>query len=88
LEEKQIEYSFKAIYPTANVTIKVVTHRKAPTGSRIQIVKLPMPGQLNILINITLSQQQLNKITERNNSIDAIVQNKSTAELRVKGLDE
>ena len=29
LEAKQIEYSFKAMYPTANVTIKDVKHQKS-----------------------------------------------------------
>lgn len=77
LEEKQIEYSFKTIYPTANVTIKDVKHQKAPTGDGVQIVKLPMPGQLNILVNFaTFSQQQLNKINTKNN-IDSMVSNKS-----------
>ncbi len=30
LEEKQIEYSFKAMYPAANVTIKDVKHQWPP----------------------------------------------------------
>jgi hypothetical protein len=77
LEEKQIEYSFKAIYPAANITIKDVKHQKAPTGIGVQIVKLRMLGQLNILVNFTtFSQQQLNKIDTRNN-IDSMVSNKS-----------
>jgi hypothetical protein len=41
LEEKQIEYSIKAIYPAANFTIKSVKHQKAPTEDGVQIVKLP-----------------------------------------------
>jgi hypothetical protein len=76
MEAKQIEYSFKALYPTANVTIKDVKHQKAPTGSGVQIVKLPMPGQSNLLVNIAFFQQQLNKIEKRNN-IDSTVSNKS-----------
>jgi hypothetical protein len=77
LEEKQIEYSFKAMYPAANITIKDVKHQKAPTGTGLQIVKLPMLGQLNILVNfITFSEQQLNNIDTRNN-IDSMVSNKS-----------
>jgi hypothetical protein len=76
LEEKQIEYSFKAIEPTANVTIKNVKHQKAPTGSGVEIVKLPMPGQQSLLVNITFFQQQSYNITERNN-IDNIASNKS-----------
>jgi hypothetical protein len=76
LEEKQIEYSFKVIYPTANVTIKDVKHQKAPAGSGVQIVKLPMRGQSNLLVNITFFQQQLNRIETRNN-IDSTVSNKS-----------
>jgi hypothetical protein len=76
LEEKQIEYSFKAIDPTANVTIKDAKHQKAPTGSGVQIVKLPKPGQSNLIVNITFSQQQLNNIETRNN-IDSTVSNNS-----------
>jgi hypothetical protein len=78
LEEKQIEYSFKAIYPGANFTIKDVKHQKAPTGTGVQIVKLSMLGQLNILVDFTttFSEQQLNKINTRNN-IDSTVSNKS-----------
>jgi hypothetical protein len=73
LEEKQIEYSFKAIDPTANVTIKDAKHQKAPTGTGVQIVK---PGQSNLIVNITFSQQQLNNIETRNN-IDSTVSNNS-----------
>lgn len=76
LQEKQIEYSFKAMYPAANLTIKDAKHQKAPTGSGVQIVKFPMLGQLNILVNITFFQQQSYNITERNN-IDNIASNKS-----------
>lgn len=76
MEAKQIEYSFKALYHTANVTIKDVKHQNAPTGSGVLIVKLPMPGQSNLLVNITFFQQQLNKIEPRNN-IDSMVSNKS-----------
>ena len=36
-----------------------------------------MPGELSLLVNITFFQQQLYKITERNNSIDSITLNKS-----------
>ena len=68
LEEKQIEYS--------NVTIKDVINQKDHTGTGVQIVKLPMLGQLDILVNFTtFSQQQLNKIDT--NNIDVMVSNKS-----------
>ena len=36
-----------------------------------------MPGELSLLVNITFFQQQLYKITERNNNIDNIALNKS-----------
>ncbi len=49
----------------------------APTGTGVQIAKLPMLGQLNILVNFTtFSEQQLNKIDTRNN-FDSMVSNKS-----------
>jgi uncharacterized membrane protein YfhO len=74
LEEKQIEYSFKVVDPTDNLTIKDVKHQKAPTGDRVEIVKLSMPGQLSISVNITFFQQQLYKIDT--NNIDNIPANK------------
>ena len=75
LQEKQIEYSFKAISLPTNVTIKDVKHQKAPTGSGVQIVKLPMLCQLNILVNFTFSQEQLSKIDT--NNIENVTSNKS-----------
>jgi hypothetical protein len=75
LEEKQIVYSFKAIDPTDNATINDVRHQMAPTGDGVEIVKLPMLGQLSILVNITFFQQQLYKIDT--NNINNIPLNKS-----------
>jgi len=65
-EIKQIDYSFRVMFSSANLTVKDVKHQKAPTGSGIQIVKLPMSGQLNIRVNFTFPQQQLNKIDTNN----------------------
>jgi hypothetical protein len=56
LEVKQIDYSFKVIMlSSANLTIKDVKNQKAPIGTGIQIVKFPIPGPINILINISNS---------------------------------
>jgi hypothetical protein len=40
---------------SANLTIKDVKNQKAPIGTGIQIVKFPIPGPINILINISNS---------------------------------
>jgi hypothetical protein len=56
LEEKEIDYSFKVMYPVANLTIKDAKHQKAPIGTGIQIVKFPIPGQVYISINLTIQQ--------------------------------
>jgi hypothetical protein len=63
LEVKQIDYSFKAMYSSTNMTVKDVKNQKAPSGIGVQIVKFPMPGQINISIGI-FSLQQLHKINE------------------------
>ncbi len=59
---------------SANVTIKDIKTSKSLTVNGVEIVKLPIPGELSLLVNITF-RQQLYKIRE-NNNIDNIAPNK------------
>lgn len=69
LEVKQIDYSLKVIIlSSANLTIKDVKNQKAPIGTGIQIVKFPIPGPINISINISNSQLYPRTENEKTNN--------------------
>jgi hypothetical protein len=63
LEIRQIDYSFKAIFSFIYTTIKDVKHQKAPGGIGVQIVNFPMPGPVDIAVNITQPQQNLSSVS-------------------------
>lgn len=42
LEVKQVDYSFKAVFTSANIKVKEVKNLKVPIGTGVQIVKFPM----------------------------------------------
>lgn len=66
---KLIDYSFKVtILSSANLTIKDVKNQKAPIGTGIQIVKLPIPRPINISINISNSQLYPRTENEKTNN--------------------
>ena len=66
LELKQIDYSFKALFSSAGITIKDTEHQKAPSGMGVQIVNFPSPGPADISLEISMPKS--NYMIDSNNS--------------------